>query len=1313
MRKIKRIISVVMIMALAVGLFSLNVNFDVKAAEPLAEITTEPGISESIDSAESDNTESEAPDETESAASDEIESEAPDETESEAPDATEIEVEARDDSNEIEAADVMRYEAEDAKYAGNLQPVGDGNFVIGGFDNIDGFPNWYVEFERINVPAEGTYTVVIGYDNGMQNDSVCSLSVNGESSGTVTFPSTGSWTQYDTISMEIPFNQGLNSIKFFRGEDQSSGFDLDYIEVEGAIKAPEVNVEGVEFNQETLGQEGGKVTAIIKGSDLDLEGTTYALTNDGGLTFLKPESDADITANEVRIAVNIPENKRYNTRTYHYQLYINDKKTEFQLQVSQEGTGGEKPSPRKVIDSSHPLYVVHYGWKDSVNTSVTQLWNLIPDDLKPYTAILAIAERSLINDGEVGNQIKSWIKETVEECEKNGIPVFLQQVNGETGPERLIPLDFWEELVANNKCLLGLNAAELYNNEDIPEYLSDSLEMLSSYGAFYMWTDTNLGGGGGLIQRYLQSDTKLLDNMRANKENVIMMNKESFADVTTDATNLGLWLSDICGNWGVSSDCWHWDLDGYNKLFGNSEYTDSWRNCLGMPEAMYGQDMLRVASEGGTCFLAEVGFYTTYSHDVLTPTYENVIAPIMRKMVDGTIRIPTKEEVMEKNQFAYQGRDAFSIPYESPYSNLYYSTGRYGTIPLLLPNLNEEELAKFKNVSAEPKDQAYLDSLYPEETWGTDTFATRTENQWFWMNSSENTDIYQGSMLNPQINKSEYFYIGSGPHTYAAIQESEDGFKGLIGNYRIDMDGIYTPYINLPFDSMNEAVNEFIYENLTRGRQKDGTLRETNIKISGTYKGGKPVLDISKGGENVNDFTYTESWDEETSLYKLTIMHNGPVNFEIKVDEPGAPRVPDTPKGLQADVLDGDSIDLKWEEVEGAYSYDVEANGEIYNVLRPQIMNIFTPDTEYTIRVRAKNAVGDSAWSDSVIVKTQKRYEAEDADTNAIKNYNKSSASNQGYVGGMDDPGKYVTFTVTVPKTQIYQVNLACAAGYGNATRSIYVDDVFVGEQLFPASSWDDYKVTQFALDLKAGSNNITVKTESSSVQIIDIDYLEVVLPTETDVDLTILKSVFQVASDLDKSKYTEESVQELEAVMAEADTLLKQDLQSIEQKDVDQMVVALLTAINQLEKKPPETVEYADVTALKAVLERVDSLDRSKYTADSLEMLDACYKLGQELLKLNPAVELQEIVSQVTKTIEQAILNLVTKPSAEPPVTETPSAEPPAGSSVTETTTVQRDSNSEVSSPQTGDRTNITIWLLLIGAAGIIAGISIKHRRK
>ncbi|MGO4788233.1 fibronectin type III domain-containing protein [Paenibacillus sp. 2KB_20] len=82
-------------------------------------------------------------------------------------------------------------------------------------------------------------------------------------------------------------------------------------------------------------------------------------------------------------------------------------------------------------------------------------------------------------------------------------------------------------------------------------------------------------------------------------------------------------------------------------------------------------------------------------------------------------------------------------------------------------------------------------------------------------------------------------------------------------------------------------------------------------------------------------------------------------------------RFPSKP-GVITGTATGNRIVLSWPAVSGATKYDAERKGTI--VVSPTTatatLSSLQPDQDYTIRVRAKNAGGDSEWSDPLTFRT-------------------------------------------------------------------------------------------------------------------------------------------------------------------------------------------------------------------------------------------------------------------------------------------------------------------------------------------------------
>ncbi|KKO53999.1 glycosyl hydrolase family 98 C-terminal domain-containing protein [Paenibacillus sp. DMB20] len=791
---------------------------------------------------------------------------------------------------------------------------------------------------------------------------------------------------------------------------------------------------------------------------------------------------------------------------------------------------------RVTVNNTHPLNMIGFYYTDS--STLTQLWNSIPENQKPYSTILLIAENHLDNT----DIVKNWITARLDECEANQMSCMVQAMNGETRESKAIPISWYEGLMQKYSSLKGFNAAELYNSTpwfgeaegNHSQYVADLLNMVSQYGGLFVWSDTNIFSPNGTMMDWIQNNPNLINAMRAHKDNFAFLYKESYTERSTESLGLGLFLADLAGNWGTSSDWWHWQLAGYGELFGGwNPSNGEWKQIFTYPESLYVMDMIRAASEGATIFKSEAGWYSTSNQGQLTPGYTRAALPFLNKIVDGSIHIPSRDEVLAKNKFAYVGRPAFSVPYTSPFSEIFMSTGQYGIIPLLPTNVNETELANFENTSTIPKDEAYFKSLYPEETYSSNTFASRNGNTWYWMNSSENTDIYQSSKLKPVINPSTYFYIGANPHTYAIINESTDKFDIHLNNYRVDKSSIYDG------TSWNQnEINHYISNTYTTN-PNDSTLRTSIIRVNGSNDGGRPQLTIN--GDN--GYTYSEQWDGVNKEYTLTIQHNGEVNIQILANQPGSGD-PNPPMQIEGEsgMLGGEalvknlgsasggkyvgelgnsnesSVTLNafvdspgyytmnvYSIVSGTRSFTVSVNDRIGQPLSvtgnswskpaaPVPLTIFLDAGANTIKFYNKSSYAPDL--DKIVLTPAANsisgFEAESGSLNGsavIKNLN--TASGGAVVGNIGNGAdNYVTLNVNIDTAGKYRLNVYSIV---SGTRTFFISvNGGVGQTLSSSgNSWTSVApVSSLDVDLIAGMNTIKIYNDSAYAP--DLDKIEI-----------------------------------------------------------------------------------------------------------------------------------------------------------------------------------------------------------------------------
>ncbi|MFC9559429.1 glycoside hydrolase family 98 domain-containing protein [Agromyces sp. NPDC056965] len=577
---------------------------------------------------------------------------------------------------------------------------------------------------------------------------------------------------------------------------------------------------------------------------------------------------------------------------------------------------------RREISRDVPLFLVNFYYTDVTlnDDSIEALWSAVPDDLKENTVVLLIAERGLRNTPE----IKDWITTWADRAQAASIPFAVQTINGETRTSQQIPVAWFRALAESHSMMHGVNAAELYNGEpwygtaegNHSDYVKDLILAASATGMHLIWTDTNVWGNGtpetGTIARWLEDNAGLYDAFRAHSANIVMMNKESFGDIDTDALNSGLWLAGSIGNWGTSSDWWHWGLNGYGLLGGTGG--QDWKDILQYPDAMTVQSMLRVASQGGTAFKAEAQWFTSAIGGERTATYEYGIIPLLRDLKADLVHIPTREEMLAQNKAVFIDSSAWSSPnWDLSRSNLFPNSGRYGVIPLLPSTASDAEKAHFENVLSTPQDKTYFDALYPEQTIASDTFMSHTGNTWYWMNYAENQSYTATTTFKPADSGADLVGIEAGNHTFATFTEKDGAIDVSVNNYRVDKSNVRseTLYGVEPEDKFEQTdTYRYIHDYLTVKLDADGRpivdadgnvttaagrtlndrsdrdVRTTTFRVEGTWEGGKPALVFADPTDATRPYTVDEQWDADRKTLLVTLTHNGLVKFTIKTDGP-------------------------------------------------------------------------------------------------------------------------------------------------------------------------------------------------------------------------------------------------------------------------------------------------------------------------------------------------------------------------------------------------------------------------------------------
>ena len=113
----------------------------------------------------------------------------------------------------------------------------DQGFTGAGFLNLDNMLGSYAVW-LVNIPKADQYTVTVRYANGSADRPVNILVNNSLIFANLSFPATGSWTDWKTVSFQVAFIKGSNSFKIV-GSNPSGPPDLDNI----SISNPNVDLE--------------------------------------------------------------------------------------------------------------------------------------------------------------------------------------------------------------------------------------------------------------------------------------------------------------------------------------------------------------------------------------------------------------------------------------------------------------------------------------------------------------------------------------------------------------------------------------------------------------------------------------------------------------------------------------------------------------------------------------------------------------------------------------------------------------------------------------------------------------------------------------------------------------------------------------------------------------------------------------------------------------------------------------------------------------------------------------------------------------
>ena len=666
---------------------------------------------------------------------------------------------------------------------------------------------------------------------------------------------------------------------------------------------------------------------------------------------------------------------------------------------------------RRPVDSQHPLWFVHVDVWNSADPQ--KIIDLIPDDIKPYVCMnLSLScqfdtKTSMYRmPRNAVRTYKSWA--TV--CQKNGMWFSCQPASGGHTHIQDNDLETFEYFFKTYPNFLGWDYAEQFwafgDAGDLSSMTAASrwalfanlVEMSHKYGGFL--TVSWCGGDYHMSTNpmgELKADKNFLAACKKYPEAIVFLYKytHSSSFYNNESICWGPYFSGLAKNYGVRYDNCGWN-DMTSKLIGENK-------CKYPGSAGIGTVMEQMCVNGGSvwdgpeliwreeCFLnqsdTKVDGYTRRNW-AASPHFKGIWIDMWRRIINGTMYIPTREEVVNKTKIVvindiasdydsytswddlYNGVYLQADPanqkkearhnYGQWYNNLCYfkSTGRYGAIPIVIDLY--DDLAKSVPVQVkrsnyksrwgtQAKKQADFNEQYPEVSKG-DLYVNRYRNQlvtytpYTYLNGKKTAS----ADIPLKYNTCDTLKLQYGKLSSGVIREYEDHIDFYFNNYRSDSTAMQSDKITIT------------------GVTMEPTCGYTKPSISGL------------AGHNYS--ISGKSYDAEKQTFTVTIQHMGPIIVKINckgaatdrqtdvlpAEQLELPKQPEPYKGpiiIEAEDMDRKSVDHRLTN-SGWWAQDykdfaglgfVETQANTGSALRHQLKNL-AEGGEYSIRVRYCNS---------------------------------------------------------------------------------------------------------------------------------------------------------------------------------------------------------------------------------------------------------------------------------------------------------------------------------------------------------------------
>lgn len=707
---------------------------------------------------------------------------------------------------------------------------------------------------------------------------------------------------------------------------------------------------------------------------------------------------------------------------------------------------------RRPISPQQPMWLVHI---DTWNYPDPQkIIDLIPADIRPFVVMnisLSISHtvsNSQFRVAEYGYEIaKSWLRV----CAQNRMWATIQLSSGGFHQFSDFDLSVYEEFFREYPNLIGFNYAEqFWGYDDVNDPLSAAwtdrmthfanlLGLCNKYGGYLVvsWCGNQWSPNINPIGM-MKRNPAFAAACRTYTKNYILCEKYTQQSYQSDMESLclGAYLSGYSGQYGIRYDSTGWtDATGTNQNFilatGGAAHLEhimlTGQTVIDAPELIW-QECFRELSPGATSNGYTMRRWDTYAQ------FPNVSIDLFRKIVDGTIRIPSRQEVIDRtkvviiNDVNSGSADAIYSSPDTMFEGLYRMdgdgnllnnktffkrTGRYPTIPTVYQlddapaqsfpiKVNKSAYAsRWPTIAAKTNE---FNALFPQEYTG-DLYAGRRENAWVVYNPYKTGQLASNSI----------------PFKYNTCDHVELTFSQYTS-------GVMKEYAtNVTFYLAN-------YDNVLNTGLKTDTIKIYGSSVEPTYA----YSDRASHQASV----VSKNWSG--GVFTLTVQHNGPLDLTVNCAGAATGRL-------------------------AAYT--------------PAVVTAPAQPLPYTGPLQFEAECFDYKSVASIVISGWDK---------PVRNYR-----GQGYLQFGTSPLAAVRDSVVVLKAGIYRLETRYAVTGANVnTIDLYVNGIKVATPTFTqTATLSDWAIQKQNVSLNAGTNTIEFRANAAAVASVYFDSI-VFVPT-------------------------------------------------------------------------------------------------------------------------------------------------------------------------------------------------------------------------